>query len=129
MIDFPNTKTEARMDLNAVRNDPKYKKVDPSYVEFAEVDDIWVRAYTVEKAKSVISQHVHLHDHITLISSGSVEAWQDGEILGEFHAPAVIKIPAGKKHAFTALTDNVVLCCLHNLRGTDLESPQIIDEV
>ena len=117
------------MDINAVRNDPKYKKVDPSYIEFAEVDDIWVRAYTVAKAKTIISQHVHAHDHITLVSSGSVEAWQDGEILGKFHAPAVIKIPAGKKHAFTALTDNVVLCCLHNLRGTDLESPQIIDEV
>jgi mannose-6-phosphate isomerase-like protein (cupin superfamily) len=116
------------MDINAIRNDPNYKRIEPSYVEFAEVDDIWVRAYTVEKAKSVISQHVHLHDHITLISSGAVEAWQDGEILGEFRAPAVITIPAGKKHAFTALTDNVVLCCLHNLRGTGLEAPEIMDK-
>jgi hypothetical protein len=24
------------------------------------------------------------------------------------------------------LTDNVVLCCLHNLRGTGLESPQVL---
>jgi len=24
-----------------------------------------------------------------------------------------------------ALTDDVVLCCLHNLRGTGLESPEI----
>jgi len=113
------------MDVSTLERDLKYKKLEPSYVEFAEVDDIWVRAYTVEKAKSVIAQHVHLHDHITLVSSGSVKAWQDGEVLGEYHAPAVITIPAGKKHAFTALTDNVVLCCLHNLRGTGLESPEI----
>ena len=114
------------MDLNAIKNDPNYLKTEPKYVEFAEVDDIWVRAYSIEKAKTVISQHVHAHDHITLISNGSVEAWQDGEILGTFTAPAVITIPAGKKHAFTALTDNVILCCLHNLRGTGLESPEII---
>jgi hypothetical protein len=113
------------MNLDTLENDPKYTKVEPSYVEFAEVDDIWVRAYTVEKEKSVITQHVHIHDHITLVSRGSVEAWQNGEFLGEFHAPAIIKISAGKKHAFTALTDNVVLCCLHNLRGTGLESPEI----
>ena len=114
------------MDLEAIKTDPKYVQIQPKYVEFAEVDDIWVRAYSVEKAKSVISQHVHAHDHVTIISSGSVEAWQDGEILGTYTAPAVITIPAGKKHAFTALTDNVILCCLHNLRGTGLESPEII---
>lgn len=116
------------MDLEAIKTDPKYVQVQPKYVEFAEVDDIWVRAYSIEKAKSVISQHVHAHDHVTIISSGSVEAWQDGEILGTFTAPAVVTIPAGKKHAFTALTDNVILCCLHNLRGTGLESPEIIEE-
>ena len=116
------------MDLNAIRNDPKYIQKEPEYVEFAEADDIWVRAYSLKTAKSVVSQHVHTHDHITLISRGAVEAWQDGELLGTFTAPAVVKIPAGKKHAFTALTDDVVLCCLHNLRGTGLESPEIIVE-
>lgn len=113
------------MDFNAIRDNPSYKQVELDYVEFTEVDDIWIRAYTVPKAKTVISQHIHTHDHITLVSRGTVEAWQDGELLGEFSAPSVIKIPAGKKHAFKALTDDVSLCCLHNLRGTGLESPEI----
>jgi hypothetical protein len=52
--------------------------------------------------------------------------WQDGEDVGLFVAPAVITILAGKKHMFTALTNDVVLCCLHNLRGTGLESPEIM---
>lgn len=111
-----------------MRNDPAYRLKAPDYIEFAEVDDIWVRAYTLAKAKSVIAQHIHAHDHITLVSSGTVEAWQDGELLGEFVAPAVVTIPAGKRHAFKALTDGVVLCCLHNLRGTGLESPEILDK-
>ena len=113
------------MDIEAISNNPKYKKIDLDYVEFVEVDDIWVRAYTISKSKTVLSQHVHTHPHVTLISHGAVEAWQDGESMGRFDAPAVITIPAGKKHAFMALTDNVTLCCLHNLRGTGLESPEI----
>lgn len=116
------------MNLDAVRDDPAYQLKTPDYIEFAEVDDIWVRAYELKKAKSVIAQHVHAHDHITLVSRGSVEGFQDGESLGIFIAPAVVTIPAGKRHAFKALTDDVVLCCLHNLRGTGLESPEILDK-
>ena len=94
------------------------------YVQFDEVDDIWIRSYTIEKAGCGLSQHVHEHDHATLISRGTIEAWQDGQNIGQFTAPAVLTIPAGKKHLFKALTDDVVLCCLHNLRGTGFESPQ-----
>ena len=101
-------------------------KTKLDYIEFAEVDDIWVRAYSVKKARSVISQHVHVHDHITLVSSGSVRVWQDDTEPEEFHAPAIITIPAGSKHKFMALTDNVVLCCLHNLRGTGTDFPESI---
>ena len=111
--------------MNNLSTNPNYKRIPVDYVEFNEVDDIWIRSYTIEKAKSVISQHVHEHDHATIVSRGTVQAWQDGEILGQFVAPAVITIPAGKKHQFMALTDDVVLCCLHNLRGTGLESPKI----
>lgn len=113
------------MELTAIRENPAYKEVQLDYIEFAEVDDIWVRAYSVAKAKTIVAQHVHTHDHMTLVSRGTVEAWQDGESIGEYKAPAIIKISAGKKHAFVAVTDDVVLCCLHNLRGTGLESPEI----
>ena len=113
------------MNFPEIDGNPNYTKVEPQYVEFAEVDDIWVRAYSVAKAKSVVTQHVHTHDHVTLVSRGTVRAWQDGEDMGEFVAPAMITIPAGKKHSFMAITDDVVLCCLHNLRGTGLESPEI----
>jgi hypothetical protein len=125
MINSINPTSEAKMNLDKIRANPNYKRVEPEYVEFTEVDDIWVRTYTVSKAKTIISQHVHTHDHITLVSNGSVEAWQDGELMGQFNAPAVIRRPAGKKHAFKALTDNVLLSCLHNLRGTGLAAPEI----
>jgi hypothetical protein len=49
--------------------------------------------------------------------------------MGVYTAPAMIKVLAGKKHLFKALTDDVVFCCLHNLRGTGLESPEIMEGV
>ena len=113
------------MYTTAIRDNPNHSLKEPEYIEFAEVDDIWVRAYSVEKAQNGFIQHVHAHDHMTLVSRGTVEARQEGKVLGVFKAPAVIKILAGKQHAFVALTDDVVLCCLHNLRGTGLESPEI----
>ena len=111
--------------MNDLSTNPNYKKIPLDYVEFDEVDDIWIRSYTVEKAQTVLAQHSHAHDHATIVSRGAVELWLDDEIIGQYVAPAVIKIPAGKKHHFKALTDDVVLCCLHNLRGTDLASPEI----
>lgn len=103
--------------------------MDNDYIEFAEVDGMWVRAYTLAKAHTVAAQHVHAHDHITLLASGSVKFWQDGVEVAQYDAPAVITVPANKRHAFQATTDNVVLCCLHNLRGTGLEEPDAIHEV
>lgn len=114
------------MNIEELMQDPRYSSVDHPYLEFAEVDDIWVRSYSLEKSGSVAAQHTHTHDHMTLVSRGSVEAWQDGKLMGVYIAPAIIKIEAGKSHTFKALTDDVVLCCLHNLRGTGLESPEIM---
>jgi len=113
------------MDIEKLRKTHHTTPVELDYVEFIEADDIWIKAYSVALTNTIITQHVHVHDHITLVSGGSIEAWQDGECLGQFNAPAVIRIAAGKKHAFKALTDNVALCCIHNLRGTGLESPEI----
>jgi quercetin dioxygenase-like cupin family protein len=102
---------------------------NPDYIEFAEADDIWVRAYTLDKAHSVAVQHVHEHDHITLVARGSVAYWEDGVEVSRHNAPALLTVLANKKHAFVSLTDDVVLCCLHNLRGTGLETPKVLDEV
>lgn len=99
------------------------------YTEFAEVDGMWVRAYTLEKRNHVVAQHVHDHDHITLLASGSVGFWRNGERVSTYNAPAIITVPAGEKHAFVALSDNVVLCCLHNLRGADSPASRLMNEV
>ncbi len=102
---------------------------NPEYIEFAEADDIWVRAYTIDNKNSVAVQHMHEHDHITLVARGEVSYWEDGAEVSRHVTTALLTVQAGKKHAFVSLTDDVVLCCLHNLRGTGLESPKVLNEV
>ncbi len=104
------------------------ERFEVPFIQFQEVDDIWIRYYSLPKAGTVAPQHAHEHDHITLICSGTIVAFKDDEQLGKFEAPAIIIIPAKSKHAFVALTDNVTLACLHNLRGTELEEPKIFEE-
>ena len=111
--------------MNDLSTNPNYKQIDPEYVQFDEVDDMWIRSYVVKKAHSILPQHSHEHDHATIVSRGTVEVWHGGEFVGQYTAPAVITVPAKKLHYFKTLTDDVVLCCLHNLRGTGLESPEI----
>jgi quercetin dioxygenase-like cupin family protein len=64
--------------------------------------------------------HVHNFDHITLLSSGSVEVDVEGAKT-TFKAPHMIYIAKGKRHFITALEDNTVASCLHALRTGERE--------
>jgi hypothetical protein len=104
-------------------------KITPNYVEFADADGIWVRFYDLPKIGLAAPQHSHRHDHVTLLCRGSVRAYKNDMILGTFAAPAMITIPAGDKHLFVALSDNVLLACVHNMKGREeLLEPEIMEE-
>ena len=94
-------------------------KEEVPFIEFVDADDIWVRFYTIPKAGYAVPQHAHEHDHISLLCAGSVDAYQDGRFIGRFDAPKSILIQANTKHRFETLTDNVVLACVHNMRGRE----------
>lgn len=69
-----------------------------------------------------LAQHVHAHDHLSILAAGRalVEA---GGSRREHEAPACITIAAGIEHAVIALTD-VVWFCVH---ATDDTDPATVD--
>ena len=69
-------------------------------------------------AGMVLVQHLHLHDHLSLLASGSVELEVDGA-RSTHVAPACLKIEAGKYHGVKALTDSVWYC-IHAVPEDDL---------
>ena len=75
-------------------------------------------------AGSILVQHKHKHDHLSVLASGSVELVVDG-VKSVIHAPACLTIEANKHHGVKSLTD-VVWYCIHATECTDTDE---IDEV
>lgn len=79
---------------------------------------------TIVKAGQYLVQHRHEYDHLSILSSGTVELLVDG-VRSEVVGPACLTIAAGKHHGVKALTD-VVWYCIHATECTD---PDHVDEV
>lgn len=80
-----------------------------------------VKTWRVPHAGTVIENHVHTWDHVTLVMSGSVRVFVGGTETGVFTAPAMVKIAANKQHYMTTLADNVTLACIHAVGEAERE--------
>ena len=69
---------------------------------------IFLKTWSVSDAGTVLPQHSHEFPHLSLIVRGSVRVQCGDNDLGEFHAPATIKIAAHTFHTFLTLTDGVL---------------------
>ena len=89
---------------------------------------IYAKAYTVPDAGTLLPQHSHKTGHVTAVTAGSVRAWRDGELLGDFHAPAMLSIPAHTMHQFLSLSSAVGLMCIHNADHLEADEPAVAAE-
>lgn len=103
----------------------------PHGVEIHMADDVFIKQMVIPRAGTFVPQHSHNYDHTSMLAVGSVRAWVDGVLKGDFQAPTGILIEAGTKHTFMALEDNTVLYCIHNVSRTGLieidEEHQIVE--
>jgi len=85
------------------------------------VDNVFVKMMHLKAIGDVHAGHAHEFDHITLLATGSVKMKHDnGE--QEFTAPQLIVTPKGITHEFSAITNDVLLCCIHAIRdGSTVE--------
>jgi quercetin dioxygenase-like cupin family protein len=94
----------------------------PFGVEINTADGILVKQMVLKRAGSVVPQHAHRFDHMTMLARGSVQVWENGRYAGEKHAPAGIFIKAGVKHSFVSMEAFTVLYCIHRTdRSGDVE--------
>jgi mannose-6-phosphate isomerase-like protein (cupin superfamily) len=87
--------------------------------EIAIYGGIYVKTHTVADAGTLLPQHAHVYSHISMIVSGSVQVWCGDEDMGDYHAPAMVKIAAHKLHKFQTLTPGVVIACIHSVGEAD----------
>lgn len=90
----------------------------PHCVEHFTADGVYVRQIVVKKKGSLIPQHAHAYDHLTMIVKGSVKVWEDGVPKDDRKAPDSIYIKAGTKHGFLTLEADTILYCIHNVSRT-----------
>ena len=75
-------------------------------------DGAYFNQMHLKEANSKVAQHSHTEAHTTLLTRGSLRAWRDGELLGDFAAPAAIFIPARVKHEFMSLEADTLAFCV-----------------
>lgn len=98
----------------------------PPDLEHITVDGVFIKQMSLAKAGTMVPQHAHKYDHTSMLASGSVRMWKEGEFVADFKAPAPIFIQRGVKHTFQSLEDNTLIYCVHNSHG--LRSIQIVAE-
>lgn len=80
------------------------------------VDGVGVKEMRIPKFGTWVPQHSHEYDHISYLAKGRIVISREGESgCSEASAPRAIKIPAGVKHSFMSLEDDVLILCIHNV--------------
>ncbi|WP_395350051.1 hypothetical protein [Variovorax sp. UC122_21] len=69
-------------------------------------------------------QHKHKHDHLSILSSGTVEVFVEGQRT-EMVGPACICIPGGVHHGIRAMTDAIWFC----VHATDCKDEDEVDDL
>lgn len=96
--------------------------------ELGYFGNIWVRKNHLTDAGDVVGGHAHHHDHVTLLTSGSVEVTVEGHPPKVFKAPTFIVIRKEYRHQFVALEDDTVWYCVFALRDLDGDIADMYDD-
>lgn len=83
------------------------------------VDGVFIREMNIPDNFTIVAQHIHKHDHTTMVAVGRVKVWIEGVLLGDYTAPSSIFIAADTPHMFQSQEPNTLLYCIHNLHGAD----------
>jgi|SRR5580692_787249 hypothetical protein len=101
---------------------PLAEPLQPDSIEFHGADGVLVKSMVCKVAGTIVPQHAHTYDHMSMLAIGTVKVWRDEDYLGTFHAPAAIEVKAGCKHKFETVTDYAIIYCIHNVaRSGEIE--------
>jgi hypothetical protein len=91
----------------------------PISIEIKMADGVFVKSMMCPRAGTIVPQHAHRYDHLSMLARGAVRVWKDGKMVGVFTAPAGIPIPANSMHTFHTLEPDTLIYCIHNVSRTD----------
>jgi hypothetical protein len=89
----------------------------PPEWEHTGADGVFIKQMLLAQAGMMVPQHAHEYDHTTMLATGSVRVWIDGQLAGDHTAPKPLFIQARIKHTFQSLEPATLLYCIHNVAG------------
>ena len=98
-------------NLNAMRL--KRAPRQPETISVTIYGGVFYKVWRVPDMSTLIPQHSHDYDHMTIIIAGAVRVWRDDELVGDFLAPSTVQIPKHCKHSFLTLTSGTIFGCVH----------------
>ena len=99
----------------------------PEQTELVIYAGVFAKLWSVPDAGTLLPQHAHEFPHLTIIMRGAVRVWRGDEMVGDFHAPVAVKIPANTLHNFLTLTNDVAIACVHNADHIDGDEPAVAE--
>lgn len=96
--------------------------------EMGMFGNVWVRKVAFNTKHERMKGHKHHHDHISLLATGSVMAYIEGQEPKKFVAPTFITVKAEHEHYFIPLEDETVSFCVFALRDEAGEVTDFYDE-
>jgi quercetin dioxygenase-like cupin family protein len=83
---------------------------------------VYAKHTTIPK-DTVLTQHVHPYDHLSILASGTVSVKVENEI-NIITGPACLTIAAHKEHSVTAITDATWFC----IHAVSDDNPETVDQ-
>jgi quercetin dioxygenase-like cupin family protein len=83
--------------------------------DFFEANGVAIKQLAIKDKGTVVFQHKHEYDHVSLISVGGIQVWINGARQDDVTAPDALTIKANVEHEFVTIEDNTVLYCIHNI--------------
>lgn len=83
-----------------------------------EVCGLYFRSILIHKGTKV-PQHVHDHDHATIVGNGRAALYIGNDLVGIFEAGYAVPVAAHQEHTFEALEDNTRLICVHSIESAE----------
>lgn len=84
-------------------------------IELICVSNVFIRIMKFKNSGDVEMGHAHPFDHVTFLSSGSLDVEING-VPSHHVAPSAIFIAKDVEHKLTALEPSTTACCIHALR-------------
>lgn len=92
--------------------------MEPLVEHIVEAGGIYFRSIRLPQTGMKVPQHVHDHDHATLVCQGRAQGYCDGVWMGVKGPGEVFEVKAGHQHEFQAVLPDTILTCVHDIEST-----------